>query len=122
MAQPEFNWDVVSQEVAEDNRRSVLELWSVDEIYEGATGELLQRLYEDMRIERKAAGIKPDFLATYVSMWANNDPDGGLMAIGVEDKTGNLLGCSAKAQQLVEAEGLIRRDLVPDARLETKRV
>ena len=104
------------------DRRSVWQLWTVDEIYEEATtGELLRRFYEDERVERKSAGIHAESLATYVCMWANSPPDGGLIVLGIEDD-GTITGCSNHDLRLVDEERRIRSDLVSDAVFTTKRV
>jgi ATP-dependent DNA helicase RecG len=110
----QFDWDAIE-------RRSVAELWTPDEIFDDATAELLKRFYEDERIERKAAGIHADSLATYICMWANTPPEGGILVIGMEDD-GRIGGCTAKGEQLVESLGRIKRDLVPDAQFTTKRI
>src|SRR4051812_44501228 len=93
----------------EAERRSVLELWRVDELYEDANAELLAKLYEDGRIERKEVGIHAESLASYVCMWANTGPNGGLIALGVEDG-GTILGCAESySQKLWIAEKKRRR-------------
>jgi ATP-dependent DNA helicase RecG len=115
----EFRQLTIDFDAAE--RRSVLELWHVDEIYRDATGELLEELYEDTRIERKPGGFHAESLAIYISMWANTGPDGGLIALGVEDD-GTIVGCQEKGQEIVANEARARRDLVPDARFESKRI
>src|SRR5262245_18255385 len=102
-----FDWERLE-------RLSVLELWTPDEIFDNATQDTLAKFYEDQRVERKSAGIHADSLATYVCMWANTPPDGGVMALGVEDD-GSVTGCSARSEQLVEVERRIRSELVPDA-------
>ncbi|HWF45516.1 MAG TPA: hypothetical protein VG168_00805, partial [Bryobacteraceae bacterium] len=67
-------------------------LLSPDEIWESASVELIFSIAEDRRIERKADGIHVENLSEYCSMWANTPPDGGLIAVGVED-SGKILGC-----------------------------
>lgn len=112
--QGEFDFDSA-------DRRSVLELWRVDEIFSEANEELLLSLYEDDRLERKPAGIHAELLAVYVSMWANTPADGGLIAVGITDD-GEVTGCSDRAAELVDMERRVRFDLVRDARLEVKKV
>jgi ATP-dependent DNA helicase RecG len=54
-------------------------------------------------------------------MWANTVPDGGLLAIGIEDG-GKVAGChSLSSNELNDLEKSPRR-LCPDARVESKRV
>ena len=58
-------------------------LLSPDEIYELVDQDLLGRLKEDRRLERKPAGIHGKELGDYFSMWANTVPDGGLLVVGM---------------------------------------
>ena len=71
----------------------LLQLMSVEEIYERASQHLLDKLKEDRRLERKTAGIHPESLGPYFSMWANTSPDGGILVIGQEDD-GRFTGCA----------------------------
>jgi ATP-dependent DNA helicase RecG len=109
---------------AEAERRQVLELWRVDEIFNDASETILQRLREDNRIERKpgSSQANSDLLAIYVSMWANTPTQGGIIAIGIDDKTGKVTGCVSNADSFPETERRLRRDLVPDARFDVKRI
>ncbi len=96
-------------------------LLSPDEIWESASAGLISSIAEDRRIERKPPGIHVDSLSEYFSMWANTVPDGGLIAVGIEDG-GKLSGCHRLSNnQLNELEKAPRR-LCPDARVESKRV
>jgi ATP-dependent DNA helicase RecG len=108
----------------EAERRLVLELWRVDEIFNDATDALLKRLKEDNRIERKPGSVQAngDLLAIYVSMWANTPTEGGIVAIGIDDKTGAVTGCVSHADSFPETERRLRRDLVPDARFDLKKI
>src|ERR1044072_5056490 len=100
------------------DRRSIPELWTLDEIYESIGQDTFARFSEDHRLERKPAGIHADPLATYVCMWANSPPDGGLIAVGIEDD-GTISGCKARTDHLIEVERRIRSELVPDAAFTT---
>jgi ATP-dependent DNA helicase RecG len=108
-------------EFEEFDRKSVPELWTVDEIYDEAKADGFDNFYEDGRFERKRAVNQADKLAISVCMWANTPPDGGIVAIGIADD-GQMTGCSSRAQELVEIERRIRSDLVPDAVAASKRV
>jgi ATP-dependent DNA helicase RecG len=98
------------------------ELLPVDFIYEQVDQELLDRLRsEDRRYERKSAGIQAQLLGDYLSILANSPPDGGLIAIGVDDD-GSYSGCAgvhAKHLNDLERTGDV---YCPDARYEYKRV
>jgi ATP-dependent DNA helicase RecG len=95
-------------------------LVSLDEIYANASQELLGKLEEDRRFERKPAGIKPYALQDWFSMFANTTPEGGLIAIGVADK-GTIEGCSRLSQsQINDLEKM--RNLVFDSHPRSRRV
>jgi len=99
----------------------LLALMSVDEIYEKADQALLERLQEDRRIERKPAGTHTKTLGDYFSMWANSLPQGGLLAIGIEND-GKVSGCKLLSQDRLndlERSGTI---YCPDARYQSKRL
>ena len=96
-------------------------LLTVAEIYENASAELLKKLREDRRIERKPAGYQPKYLADYISMFANTKPEGGIIVLGMENE-GTVSGCSSITQSRLnelERSGQIH---CPDARYESKRL
>lgn len=95
-------------------------LMSVDEIYSAVDSNWLQIIQEDRRIERKPAGIHQKALGEYFSMWANTPPNGGIIAIGVEDK-GELSGLSTVGTRHVNDLERTGDVCCPDARYETKR-
>jgi ATP-dependent DNA helicase RecG len=96
-------------------------LLSPDEIYESANPDLLSFMAEDRRIERKPPGIRPQFLSEYLSMWANTVPDGGIVAVGIEND-GTISGChNLSPDQLNELEKCQYR-LCPDARVRSRRL
>ncbi len=95
---------------------STLDVLTVEEIWNRATPEALQRLHEDKRIERKPAGIHAAELATYFSMWANT-VDGGLIVVGMEND-GGISGCANIASKL-ETHA---KDQCPEARVECRRL
>jgi ATP-dependent DNA helicase RecG len=92
-----------------------------DEIYSAVTYELLKRLEEDRRIERKPAGIHANAMGDYFSLWANTVPDGGIIVLGIEND-GRITGCShlstARLNDLERAGAVY----CPDARYECKRI
>ena len=94
-----------------------LEALTVEELWAGATIELLSRLREDRRIERKPAGIHAAELAQYFSMWANTI-DGGLIVVGMEND-GALSGCTVAGGRVNRLE-THARDSCPDALVETR--
>ena len=85
----------------EDNQLSFrfeipLALISPSELYQNAQA-YLELLKEDRRFERKSARTSPRSLGEYFSMWANTLPEGGLIAVGIEDK-GAVQGCLCLSQ------------------------
>ena len=96
------------------------QLWTPDDIFRGVNQEIIEQFREDGRIERKSCKIEARGLGDYLSMWANTQPHGGLVLIGVENG-GVLTGCSSLAtEQLNRLEQVSQ--YCPDARIEFKRV
>ena len=96
------------------------QLWTPDDIFRAANQEVIGLFGEDGRIERKVAGIHARELGDYLSMYANTQPHGGVIFIGVEDK-GAITGCrKLSTDQLNRLEMTWR--YCPDARHEFKRV
>ncbi len=98
-----------------------LELLSIDEIYDQASESLLKELEEDRRLERKSAKIQPAALAVYFSMFSNTPPDGGIIAIGIEDN-GVFSGCRFLEQSRLNELERAGHTYCPLARYETKRL
>jgi ATP-dependent DNA helicase RecG len=70
-------------------------LLTPDEIFEQCNEEMLRKLLniEDRRFEKKSARIQPRDLSEYFSMWANTQPYGGVIILGIsKDKL--FEGCS----------------------------
>jgi len=96
-------------------------LLSPQEIFDNAAQALLEAITEDPRFERKPAAIHADALATYLSMFANTKPDGGVIAVGMGDD-GIATGCLATSTSHlndIERAGDIH---CPQAKCESKRV
>ncbi len=93
---------------------------TVEEIWAAATPELLAKLREDRRIERKPAGIHPKELGEYFSMWANT-VDGGLIVVGMENN-GAITGCVASGTSHTNKLDSHGRDNCPDAKVELRRI
>jgi ATP-dependent DNA helicase RecG len=97
-----------------------LALVSPDEIYQNAE-VLIESLKEDRRFERKSPKTSPRSLGEYFSMWANTLPDGGLIAVGIEDH-GSLTGCKALSQSELNEREQAGKVYCPDARFSSKLV
>jgi len=98
-----------------------IHLLTPDEIFANADQQLLLRLSEDNRLERKSSGISPKDLSEYVCMWANTQPHGGIIVVGQSDD-GELIGLSSQPQKRINDIEKTWREFVPDAHCETKRV
>jgi ATP-dependent DNA helicase RecG len=99
---------------------SLPQLWTPDDIYSSLDQKAVQQFKEDNRIERKRGKISQRDLAEYVSMWANTQPFGGIILIGVEND-GKISGCkNIETEHINDIEAT--RRLCPDARYEHKRV
>jgi ATP-dependent DNA helicase RecG len=96
-------------------------LLSPDEIYDAADQDLLSRLAEDRRLERKPPGMHGKELGEYFSMWANTVPDGGLIVVGMENG-GQFSGCHQLSVKQLNALEKACHQYCPDARVTSKRV
>ena len=95
-------------------------LWTPDDIFGSSDQETVALFAEDGRVERKRVEVKAKDLGDYLSMWANTQPHGGIVFIGV-GKDGTLLGCKhASTGHLNDLE--TTRRYCPDAKCEFKRI
>ena len=99
---------------------SLPQLWTPDDIFIHLDSAAVQRFKEDGRLERKRARIAQRDLAEYYSMWANTQPNGGIILLGVEND-GAISGCSSLSDNQLNEIDTTRR-LCPDARCDFKRV
>ena len=96
------------------------QLWTPDDIFKSAAEATIALFREDNRVERKRWQVDIHDFAAYLSMWANSQPHGGIIFIGIGDD-GSILGCKdASAASLNKFE--TARQMCPDARYELKRV
>lgn len=96
------------------------ELWTPDDIYANCDQKTIEMFSEDRRVERKRVEVSQRDFAAYLSMWANTQPYGGIVFVGV-DNDGVLRGClHTSVAHLNEFE--TARRLCGDARYELKRV
>ena len=101
--------------------KAVLQLWTADEIFANADGATFRALGEDRRVERKLGGIQPRELGTYVAMFANTAPDGGVIVVGMEDD-GSMSGCARIGHERLNDLERVGYTYCPDARYDTKRI
>lgn len=97
-----------------------LPLVSPDELYQNAES-YLELLKEDRRFERKSPKTNPRSLGEWFSMWANTAPDGGLIAVGIEDN-GTMSGCARLSQTELNEREQTGKIYCPDARYATRLV
>lgn len=91
-----------------------------EDIYANADVKLLRGLFEDKRYERKRAKYSPNDLGDYFSMWANT-PEGGLIALGIEDD-GTWSGCADLSEKELNARESSGRIYCPEAPHRSKRI
>lgn len=101
------------------------ELWTPDDLYQQISKHGADAFKdfpaEDDRIEWKSALYKPRDLADYFSMWANTQPSGGLIVVGM-DKDGAVSGClSVGTDKIAEIEAS-GPDHCPDAQFDVRKV
>jgi ATP-dependent DNA helicase RecG len=94
---------------------------TVEEIYDTPDATLLSIIKEDRRIERKPAGINSRALSQYFSMWANTAPDGGVIAVGIEDD-GQISGILSVGTTHINDLERTGDTCCGDAKYKTKRV
>ncbi len=96
-------------------------LLHADEIFEQADENLLRKLGEDRRLERKTASFSGEKLGEYISMWANTSPEGGIIVSGMLDN-GECEGFQKKTQDYINKLEQVGQTFCPDASVQTRRV
>ncbi|NUN96971.1 MAG: ATP-binding protein, partial [Candidatus Omnitrophica bacterium] len=96
-------------------------LLTCDEIYGKADEELLRRLGEDRRLEKKSIGVHGKALGEYFSMWANTSPEGGVIVVGIRNDA-TIEGCSRAGQDRVNQIEKAGATYCPDAQVAVKQV
>ena len=96
-------------------------LWTPDEIFGWLDTALLEQLAEDRRIERKPAQFAGDQIGEYVSMWANTEPSGGILVIGILND-GRPEGLTRVGQEQVNKIEKAPGAFAPDAQCTSRRV
>ena len=98
-----------------------IELLTPSEIYDRADEALLRQLREDRRVEKKPNRFNLRDLGDYLSMWANTQPHGGLIVIGIRDDLTFEGMLSAGASDVNEIERATNT-FCADAKCTSKRV
>ena len=99
---------------------SLPQLWTPDDIFNSADPAVIADFKEDNRVERKRSRISQKNLSEYASMWANTQPYGGIVFLGIEND-GTITGCGSTEQSHINKLETVSR-LCPDAKMEFKRV
>jgi ATP-dependent DNA helicase RecG len=96
------------------------ELWTPDDIFLNADAATIASFHEDYRVERKSARKEPKGLAPTLSAFANMQPYGGVVFVGVEND-GAITGFGemdkSRPSQFESVE-----EYCPDAKLDFRRV
>lgn len=101
-------------------KRTLPQLWTPDDIYDSCDQQTLEQFKEDHRVERKRVNVSVRTLSEYVSMWANTQPHGGIVFVGVAND-GEIRGCAETSTDHLNDLRAVR-NLCPDARVEFKNV
>ncbi|KQU99779.1 hypothetical protein ASD12_18600 [Mesorhizobium sp. Root102] len=96
------------------------QLWTPDDIFNACDFDTIRRFKEDHRVERKRVTVSQRDLVDYLSMWANTQPSGGIVFIGIGND-GEIIGCKASEESHRNDLRAVRR-LCSDARVEFKDV
>lgn len=105
-------------------RPELRELWTPEDILAVAIKEgadSLLRFREDNRVEWKSGRYSLKELADYFSMWANTQPHGGLIVIGVEND-GTVSGCLGVGPDKISEFEQVGPAQCPDARFDIRRI
>ena len=98
------------------------DLWTPDDIFASASkngAAVLTEFPEDNRIEWKSARYPVRELADNLSMWANTQPFGGIVAIGIEND-GTISGCVSVGLDKISEFEIACTDQCPDAQFYVK--
>lgn len=103
-------------------RPSLQALIKPDQIFELDDLELLVRLTEDTRFDRKSSKIDRPGLAQCLSAFGNGPAvEGGVVAVGIE-KDGRVTGCKRADETHLQEIETAGRDMCPDGRFQTRKV
>lgn len=94
-------------------------LWTPDDIYDSISAAVVERFREDVRVERKSSKAEAKDVAEYLSVFANTQPSGGVVFIGVEND-GRISGCKSISHERVQSYYKIG-NYCDDARYEIKK-
>jgi ATP-dependent DNA helicase RecG len=102
---------------------AVEQTWTPDEIFAAIETDLtvIERFKEDKRVERKPARIHARDLGDYLSVYANRQPHGGIILVGITDD-GDIEGCSSLGSTRLNDLERAGSIYCPDARIETRSI
>lgn len=96
------------------------ELWTPDDIFLNADQSIIASFNEDFRVERKSARKDPKGLAPTLSAFANTQPYGGVIFVGVEDggEVSGFANLNPDRPNEFDSAG----EFCPDAKLDFRRI
>lgn len=101
------------------------DLWTADDIFQHIINQgsdaFRELPTEDDRIEWKSARYETRKLGDYFSMWANTQPSGGNIIVGVEND-GTITGCKSVGPQKISDLESVGPDHCPDARYDVRKI
>lgn len=95
------------------------ELWTPDDIFSNADQAIIASFNEDFRVERKSARKEAKGLAPTLSAFANTQPHGGVIFVGVEDD-GTVTGFADLPDRANAFESV--GQFCPDAKIDSRRI
>jgi ATP-dependent DNA helicase RecG len=104
-----------------NQKRPIIPLLTPKEIFDSCDESLLRQFHEDSRLEKKPSTIHPKELGEYFSMWANTQPNGGIIVVGInKDKT--FEGCTQLSSNRLNKIEQTPDTYCPDAEYKIKRI
>lgn len=101
-------------------RATLQELWTADDIFLNADAATIATFHEDYRVERKSARKDPKGLASTLSAFANMQPYGGVIFVGVEN-SGEITGFQGQGKDRPSEFESVGQ-FCPDAKIDTRRI
>jgi ATP-dependent DNA helicase RecG len=104
-----------------DIERPITHLLTPQDIFDSCDESLLRKLYEDSRLEKKSSLIQPKALGEYFSMWANTQPNGGIIVVGIS-KDKFFEGCTKLSNNQINDIEKTSATFCPGAQYKIKKI
>jgi ATP-dependent DNA helicase RecG len=108
-------------EVPLHSKRPIINLLTPKEIFDSCDEDFFRRFDEDSRIEKKPTNMHPKALSEYFSMWANTQPNGGIIVVGIADDK-IFEGCTLLSQKQLNSIEKTADTYCPDAIYKIRKV